>query len=84
MQYIYKRDRMKYISIPIFIISFIIGMVYIYMSNPPTRSILIYPTVDNNNKFQYKDKADNCFTLDSKEVKCPTDSSKITNIPVQK
>jgi hypothetical protein len=75
---------MKYISIPIFIISFIIGMVYIYMSNPPTRSILIYPTVDNNNKFQYKDKADNCFTLDSKEVKCPTDSSKITNIPVQK
>lgn len=83
MQYIYKRDRMKYISIPIFIISFIIGMVYIYMSNPPTRSILIYPTVDNNNKFQYKDKADNCFNFAAKEEKCPFNPGTLKTIPIQ-
>ena len=71
---------MKYISIPLFILSFMLGMVYIYLSNPPQRSILIYPTVDNNNNFQYKDKADQCFDLSAKLVDC-TNSAK--NIPIQ-
>ena len=54
---------MKYISLPLFIFSFLIGMLYLYMSSPPTRNILIYPTVDNNSKFQYIDKAENCLHL---------------------
>ena len=63
---------MKYISIPIFLLSFIIGMVYIYMSNPPTRSILIY-----------KDKADNCFNFAAKEEKCPFNPGTLKTIPIQ-
>ena len=74
---------MKYISIPIFIISFLIGMVYIYLSNPPTRSITIYPTIDNVGKFQYKDRADNCFTFIPNEKKCPFMSNSIKKIPIQ-
>jgi hypothetical protein len=74
---------MKYISIPIFIISFLIGMVYIYISSPPTRSILIYPTVDNVNKFQYIDKAENCFSFDAKEAKCPFNTGPLKTIPIQ-
>ena len=74
---------MKYISIPLFVLSFIIGMAYIYLSNPPQRSILIYPTVDNNNKFQYKDKADNCFTFVAKEDKCPYNTGSLKMIPIQ-
>lgn len=74
---------MKYISVPIFIISFLIGMVYIYISSPPTRSILIYPTVDNVNKFQYVDKAENCFSFDAKEAKCPFNTGPLKTIPIQ-
>ena len=74
---------MKYISIPLFVLSFMIGMVYIYLSNPPQRSILIYPTVDNNNNFQYKDKADNCFTFEAKEQKCPFNTGPLKKIPIQ-
>jgi len=74
---------MKYISIPVFIVSFLIGMVYIYMSSPPTRSILVYPTVDNINKFQYIDKAENCFTFETKEDKCPFNTGPLKKIPIQ-
>ena len=74
---------MKYISITLFIISFLIGMVYIYISNPPQRSILIYPTVDNNNKFQYVDKAENCFTFAATEQKCPFNTGSLKTIPIQ-
>ena len=74
---------MKYISIPLFVLSFMLGMVYIYLSNPPQRSILIYPTVDNNNNFQYVDKADNCFTFVAKEQKCPFNTGPLKKIPIQ-
>jgi hypothetical protein len=74
---------MKYISVPVFIISFLLGMVYIYISAPPTRKILIYPTVDNESKFQYKDKAENCFTFVAKEDKCPYNTGSLKKIPIQ-
>ena len=74
---------MQYISIPLFIVSFLIGMVYIYLSNPPTRSITIYPTIDNVGKFQYKDRADNCFAFIPTEKKCPFMSNSVKKIPIQ-
>ena len=74
---------MKYISIPLFIVSFLIGIVYIHLSNPPTRSITIYPTIDNVGKFQYKDRADNCFAFIPNEKKCPFMSNSVKKIPIQ-
>ena len=74
---------MKYISIPVFIVSFFIGVFYIYLSNPPTRSILIYPTIDNNSKFQYMDKAENCFKFIASEQKCPYNTGYLKTIPIQ-
>jgi len=74
---------MQSISIPLFIVSFLIGMVYIYLSNPPTRTITIYPTIDNLGKFQYKDRADNCFAFIPNEKKCPFMSNSIKKIPIQ-
>ena len=74
---------MKYISLPVFFITFIIGMVYIYISAPPTRNILIYPSVDNNSKFQYVDKAENCFMFEAKEEKCPFNEGTLKKIPIQ-
>ena len=74
---------MKYISLPLFFLSFLIGMVYIYMSNMPQRSILIYPTVDNSSNFQYKDRGDNCFTFVATENKCPYNTGSLKTIPIQ-
>ena len=72
------------ISIPIFLISLFIGIFFVYIFGSDRKVIYVYPTPDNINRILYKDKADNCFSLESKEIKCPLDSSKITTIPIQK
>jgi hypothetical protein len=74
---------MKYISIPVFILSFLIGLVYIHLSNAPTRNITIYPTIDNMGKFQFVDQAENCFKFIPHEKKCPFMSNSIKQIPIQ-
>ena len=74
---------MKFISIPIFIVSLAIGLFLVYVSTPSPRIIYVYPTPDNTNLFQYKDKAENCFGFDSEEVKCPSNDTEITKIPIQ-
>jgi len=71
------------ISFPIFIVSLTIGLFFVYMFNPNPTVIYVYPTPDNIDKLQFKDYADNCYQFTSKEVKCPTDKSLITKIPVQ-
>lgn len=73
---------LKYISLKVFIISFIIGLFFVYMFGPEMKTIYVYPTPQNIGKIQYKDSAGNCFTYSSKEVKCPDDNF-ITSIPVQ-
>jgi len=75
---------MKFINVRVFIASLLIGLIAVYIYVPEMRRIYVYPTPDNINRILYKDKADNCFSLESKEIKCPSDSSKITTIPVQK
>jgi hypothetical protein len=72
------------ISVPVFLISLSIGIFFVYIFGSDRKIIYVYPTPENIEKILYRDKADNCFSLEAKEVKCPTDSSKITNIPVQK
>jgi hypothetical protein len=74
---------MKYFSIKTFIISFLVGILFIHLSSPAQRSVVVYPTVDNQNKFQYKDMADNCFALKPNAVKCPYLDNNVTAIPPQ-
>lgn len=73
----------SYISFPIFMISFAIGLFFIYVLGPKTKKIYIYPSPENVDKILFKDKADNCFKFNPVEVECPTDESKITTIPIQ-
>ena len=74
---------MKYISIKYFIISFLVGMLFIYLSSPSQRSVVVYPTVDNQDMFQYKDMAYNCFALKPNAVKCPYLDNNVSVIPPQ-
>lgn len=73
----------KFINLPVFIISFIIGFVFINLSVPATTTVFVYPTPDNIRKIEYIDKAGNCFEYIGDNVDCPDDVSKIKNIPPQ-
>jgi hypothetical protein len=73
----------QYISFPIFLISLAIGLFYVYLSNPEPKVIYVYPTPENINQLQFKDKASNCFEFKASEVKCPKDTKLIHKIPIQ-
>jgi hypothetical protein len=46
--------------------------------------IVIHPTPDNYEQYQFKDKTGNCFSYEMKEIKCPNDKNLIHNIEIQK
>jgi hypothetical protein len=74
---------LNYISIPVFLISFAIGLFFIYVLGPEMKTIYIYPSPETVGKVLLKDKADNCFYFEEHVVECPTDESKISSIPIQ-
>ena len=74
---------LHYISIPTFLISFAIGLFFIYILGPEMKTIYIYPSPENVNKVLFKDKADNCFYFEEETVECPKDESLISHIPIQ-
>jgi hypothetical protein len=43
----------------------------------------VYPTPENVQHIQYRDKADNCFSIKENEVSCPGNEKDIQKIPVQ-
>jgi hypothetical protein len=74
---------LNYISMPVFLISFAIGLFFVYILGPETKTIFIYPTPENVNKVLFKDKADNCFAFEQEIVDCPKDEFLISKIPIQ-
>lgn len=75
---------LKYINIKVFLISLALGLLFVYLSTPDPTVIYVYPTPDNVDKINYKDKADNCFKFESAEVACPKNKADIKTIPLQK
>ena len=73
----------RYISLPIFIISFAFGLFFIYVLGPELKTIYIYPTPESVNKVLFKDKAENCFYFDEEIVDCPKDETQISVVPIQ-
>jgi hypothetical protein len=74
---------LKYINIPVFIISFAFGMFAVYVTMPDTKKIIVYPSPDNIDVIQYKDKAENCFQFKQTSISCPSDKNSISKIPMQ-
>uniref|UniRef100_A0AB39JF83 Uncharacterized protein n=1 Tax=Florenciella sp. virus SA2 TaxID=3240092 RepID=A0AB39JF83_9VIRU len=61
----------KYINFKIFLLSFSIGVFYVYITDDYKQNIVVYPTPLNLDKKMYVDKSDNCFKYNLKEVPCP-------------
>lgn len=74
---------LNYISLPVFIISFAIGILFIYIIGPEIKTIYIYPSPENVDKILFKDKADNCFYFEEENIECPKDEKLISKIPIQ-
>ena len=74
---------LNYISIPIFLVSFIVGLLFIYLLGPDTKNIYIYPTPENVDKVLFKDNANTCFYFDPKIIECPKDENLISSVPIQ-
>lgn len=73
----------KYVRIDIFILSLALGLFAVYITMPDTRKIYVYPTPENVDVLQYKDKTGTCFTYKQTEVTCPTNESEISKVPMQ-
>jgi hypothetical protein len=73
----------NYISFPIFFISFVVGLLFVYLIGPEIKTIYIYPSPENVDKVLFKDKAENCFHFEPEFVECPEDSNLISKIPIQ-
>ena len=73
----------KYIHVPVFIISLLIGLFIVYLHMPDLRKIYVYPTPENVDLLQYKDKAGNCFSYKSVDVGCPKKEAQLAKIPAQ-
>ena len=74
---------LHYISLPVFLISFAIGLFFIYILGPEMKTIYIYPSPENVDKVLFKDKAENCFYFEEEIVECPKDISLISTVPIQ-
>ena len=71
------------ISIPIFLVSFAVGMFFIYALGPEIKTIYIYPSPENVDKVLFKDKANNCFYFEEETVECPKDDTFLSKIKIQ-
>ena len=74
---------LKFINIPVFILSLAIGFFFVYVFIPSKRKIYVYPTPDNVDTIQYKDETGTCFEFKDKKVGCPAKESDIAKIPAQ-
>lgn len=74
---------MKYFHPKLFFISLVIGLFIVYISSPEKNVIVVYPTPDNYNTYQYKDNANNCFLIKQNRMPCPTNKKDIITVPIQ-
>ena len=78
-----SNPSMPYISWPAFILSFALGVFYIYISLPKQRVVTVYPTQDNADYFNFRDKSHNCFRFEQEMKDCPANDDTLKTIPMQ-
>ena len=74
---------LKYVSLPVFLISFALGIFFVYVMGPEDKTIFVYPTPTNSKTVQYKDGVDECFQYKATEIKCPLNPFDIKTVPIQ-
>jgi hypothetical protein len=70
----------NFINFYVFVLSFSLGLIYMYLNKNEKQSVFVYPTPENIDNIQYRDLVDNCFEFKSKEVLC---DNNVNEIPIQ-
>ena len=73
----------KYVSLPVFLLSFSLGLFFIYVIGPEQKPIYVYPTPSNYNSVLYQDKTGECFQFKPIITKCPLNPFTIKTVPAQ-
>jgi len=73
----------KYISFKIFVASFLMGLLFLYLMGPQNKKVYVYPSPQTVNKAIFQDKAEQCFLYKEENVDCPSNKKDISMIPVQ-
>ena len=74
----------NYVSLPFFLTSFALGLFFVYILGPESKTIYVYPSPENYMKTLYKDSSDQCFKFKPVETKCPINPLSIKTVPIQK
>ena len=72
----------KYINFKAFLISFAVGLLYIYLTDDYKKVIVVYPTPMNKDKKIYVDKANNCFKYKLNEANCSSNKEDYVNVGI--
>lgn len=72
-----------YISLPVFIISFALGLFFVYILGSDQKIIYVYPTPQNYTSIMYKDNANQCFQYKASVVTCPLNPLSVKTVPAQ-
>jgi len=73
----------KYISIPVFLSSFVVGIIFIVILGPDIKTIYKYPSPSNYKNILYKDKVEQCYQFNLTEGQCPINPLAIKTVPIQ-
>lgn len=65
-----------------FILSFAIGLFFVYIITPPPEVVVKFPSPFNAGSITYKDKADTCYVYKADKVECPIDRKIIKPQPL--
>jgi hypothetical protein len=74
---------LKNLSLKIFIVSFLVGLLFLYILGPETKKVFVYPNPETVGKAIFQDKTNQCFSYREEAVMCPNDKKDISTIPVQ-
>jgi len=66
-----------------FVLSLAVGLFIVYIMGPDYKTVNIYPTPENIDKYLFKDKTNNCFTFNMEKTRCPINPLKIKTIDPQ-
>lgn len=72
---------MDLIDFRVFLVSFSIGMFYVYIQGTDMKKIYVYPSPENFKDYIVEDNAGQCFQYKPTEVSCK--GQKISEVPAQ-
>ena len=75
--------KITFVDPLIFIISFSLGILYLYLNPTESQIIIKYPTIYNAGKIKYTDDSDMCYIYDVIPTDCNVDKNLIFNVPLQ-